>query len=104
VSLPNLGAWKTAIRSFFRYATLEVPEHAGTCQRVLAIPSKREPRALVGFLNRAEIEALFTSPDQATFVGFTPVIQGISARGRAANPSPTAHPAAVPENLVNCTP
>ncbi len=28
----------TAIRSFFRYATLEVPEHAGTCQRVLAIP------------------------------------------------------------------
>jgi len=59
----------TAIRSFFRYATLEVPEHAGTCQRVLAIPSKREPRALVGFLNRAEIEALLGAPDQATWLG-----------------------------------
>ena len=28
----------TAIRSFFRYAALEAPEHAGLIQRVLAIP------------------------------------------------------------------
>jgi len=59
----------TAIRSFFRYATLELPEHAGMCQRVLAIPSKREPRALVGFLNRTEIEALLAAPDRGTWLG-----------------------------------
>ena len=59
----------TAIRSFFRYAALEVPEHAGTCQRVLAIPSKKEPRALVGFLNRTEIEALLAAPDRGTWLG-----------------------------------
>jgi integrase/recombinase XerD len=34
-----------------------------------AIPGKREPRALVGFLNRAEIEALLAAPDQATWLG-----------------------------------
>ncbi len=59
----------TAIRSFFRHATLEVPELAGTCQRVLAIPSKREPRALVGFLTRPEIEALLAAPDQSVWLG-----------------------------------
>src|SRR5215831_16340410 len=47
----------TAVRSFFRYAALEVPEHAGVIQRVLAIPNQRQPRTLVSFLNRAEIDA-----------------------------------------------
>jgi integrase/recombinase XerD len=59
----------TAIRSFFRYATLELPEHAATYQRVMAIPSKREPRALVGFLTRSEIEALLAAPDRNTWLG-----------------------------------
>ena len=36
----------TAIRSFFRYAALEAPPHAGIIQRVLAIPNQRQPRAL----------------------------------------------------------
>src|SRR5713226_7369288 len=40
----------TAIRSFFRFAALEAPEHAGLIQRVLAIPNKRQPRPLVDFL------------------------------------------------------
>ncbi|NEV65465.1 site-specific integrase, partial [Thiorhodococcus minor] len=34
-----------AIHSFFRYAALEVPEHSGLIERVLAIPSKRYERA-----------------------------------------------------------
>ena len=33
----------TAIRSFFRYAALEAPAHAGIIQRVLAIPNQRQP-------------------------------------------------------------
>jgi integrase/recombinase XerD len=39
----------TAVRSFFRYAALEAPVHAGTIQRVLAIPNQRQSRALVDF-------------------------------------------------------
>jgi site-specific recombinase XerC len=53
----------TALRSFFRYAALESPQHSGLIQRVLAIPNKRQPRPLVGFLTRAEIDALLAAPD-----------------------------------------
>ena len=59
----------TAIRSFFRYAALEAPAHSGTIQRVLAIPNQRQPRALVGFLTRPEIEALLAAPDRKQWLG-----------------------------------
>lgn len=59
----------TAIRSFFRYAALETPQHSGLIQRVLVIPNKRPPRPLVGFLTRPEIDALLASPDRTTWLG-----------------------------------
>lgn len=59
----------TAIRSFFRYVSFEVPENAGQIQRVLAIPGKRQPRPLVRFLSRAEAEALLDAPDVNTWSG-----------------------------------
>src|SRR5215831_10130449 len=59
----------TAVRSFFRYAALEAPAHAGIIQRVLAIPNQRQPRALVGFLTRPEIDALLAAPNQKTWLG-----------------------------------
>jgi site-specific recombinase XerD len=59
----------TAIRSFFRYAALEAPADSGTIQRVLAIPNQRQPRALVAFLTRPEIEALLAAPDRSTWLG-----------------------------------
>jgi len=59
----------TAIRSFFRYAALEVPQHSGLIQRVLVIPNKRQPRPLVNFLTRPEIEALLAVPDRGTWLG-----------------------------------
>ena len=37
----------TAIRSFFRYASLEAPAHSGIIQRVLAIPNQRQRRYLL---------------------------------------------------------
>jgi site-specific recombinase XerD len=58
-----------AIHSFFRYAALEAPEHAGLIQRVLSIPRKRFTRALIDFLVRPEIEALLSAPDRTTWVG-----------------------------------
>src|SRR5579864_2954057 len=59
----------TAIRSFFRYASLEAPAQSGVIQRVLAIPNQRQPRALVGFLTRPEIEALLAAPNRTTWLG-----------------------------------
>ncbi len=58
-----------AIRSFFRYAALEAPEHSALIQRVLAIPRKRHTRPLIDFLTRPEIEALVAAPDTATWGG-----------------------------------
>lgn len=58
-----------AIRSFFRYAALEVPEHSTLIQRVLSIPRKRHTRPLIDFLMRPEIEALLSMPDRQTWIG-----------------------------------
>lgn len=58
-----------AIRSFFRFASLEAPERGGLIQRVLAIPNKRCQRPLVGFLTRAEIEALLAAVDRRSWIG-----------------------------------
>jgi integrase/recombinase XerD len=59
----------TAIRSFFRYASLESPAHSAIIQRVLSIPNQRHPRALVGSLTRPEIEALLAAPDRSRWLG-----------------------------------
>lgn len=59
----------TAVRSFFRYAALEAPAHSGIIQRVLAIPNQRQPRALVAFLTRPEIDALLATPNRQTWLG-----------------------------------
>lgn len=59
----------TAVRSFFRYAALEAPGPAGLIQRVLAIPNQRQPRAMVDFLTRPEIDALLAVPDRETWLG-----------------------------------
>ncbi len=59
----------TAIRSFFRYAALEVPANSGQIQRVLAIPGKRHERALINFLSELEVKALLAVQDQRTWSG-----------------------------------
>jgi hypothetical protein len=59
----------TAIRSFFRYAALEAPDHSGLIQRVLAIPNKRQPRPLVDFLTRPEFEAVLAVPNRNNLAG-----------------------------------
>jgi site-specific recombinase XerD len=59
----------TAIRSFFQYVALQEPASSAHIQRVLAIPTKRQDRALIDFLTRAEIDALLAAPDQTTRSG-----------------------------------
>ena len=58
-----------AIHSLFRFAALRHPEQAAVIQRVLAIPPKRFDRALISFLNAAEVNALLASPDRSTWTG-----------------------------------
>jgi integrase len=48
---------------------LEVPEQSGMIQRVLATPNKRCQRPLIGFLTRAEVEALLEAVDCKTWIG-----------------------------------
>ena len=59
----------TAIRSFFSYAAFEEPAHSGLIQRVLAMPSKRHQKKLVGFLTKPEIDTLLAAPNQALWTG-----------------------------------
>ncbi len=58
-----------AIHSFFRYVALQEPIHTAVVQRVLAMPSKRYDRKLVGFLTRVEIDALLAAPDRGAWAG-----------------------------------
>jgi integrase/recombinase XerD len=58
-----------AIHSMFRFAALHHPEHAGSIERVLAIPHKRFQRAIISFLTRDEVQALLDTPDRTSWIG-----------------------------------
>src|SRR5258708_15338613 len=68
-SVRTRNARLAAIHSFFGYAALRHPEHAGSISRVLSIPHKRYTRALVSFLTPAEAQALLDAPDRLTWIG-----------------------------------
>ena len=59
----------TAIRSFMRYTSFREPTSLPLVQRVLAVPTKRFARPLLGFLTRPEIEALLAAPDPRCWSG-----------------------------------
>lgn len=59
----------TAIRSFWRYASLRDPTSLPIAQRVLAIPTKRFDRPALDFLSSEEVKALLDAPDPATWSG-----------------------------------
>jgi integrase/recombinase XerD len=58
-----------AIRSLYRYASLQHPEHAALIARVLAIPPKRHDRTIITHLTDPEIDALLAAPDTSTWIG-----------------------------------
>jgi len=54
-----------AVRSFVKYASDHLgPELPELTRRVLALPRKRHPRPLLGFLSRSEVEAILASTEQ----------------------------------------
>jgi site-specific recombinase XerD len=59
----------TAIRSFFRFASYELPSKSAQIQRLLAMPRKRYSRRLINFLTREEVVALLGAPDKRTWTG-----------------------------------
>lgn len=59
----------SAIRSFFRYVSINEPQLLHHCQKVLAIPSKRYEKRTIDYLTREEIDALVSTPDQSTWCG-----------------------------------
>ena len=68
-SVRTRNARLAAVRSFFRYAALCRPEHAGLIARVLAIPTKRAERNELSYLDQPEVDALLASPDRETWTG-----------------------------------
>ena len=68
-TLRTRNARLAALRSFFRFAALHLPDHLHQIQRILAIPQKKADRRLVGFLTRPEIETLLAMPDRTTWIG-----------------------------------
>jgi site-specific recombinase XerD len=58
-----------AVRSFFRYVVVHEPAALPIAQRVLAIPTKRYDRRLIGYLSAAEMRALLAAPDLTTWSG-----------------------------------
>lgn len=58
-----------AVRSLAHFVAMHSPEHVRWCSEVLAIPLKKAPRPLIGYLEKPEMDALLAAPDRATPLG-----------------------------------
>lgn len=69
-SIRTRNARLAAIHAFARFAvTQKAPDFLVAGQRILAIPCKRTVKPVLGFMSRAEIDAVLAATDQATCVG-----------------------------------
>jgi integrase/recombinase XerD len=59
----------TAIRSFFKYISPQIPEMAAAIGQVLAIQDKRTSKKLIHFLTSQEVKALLSCQNTATWIG-----------------------------------
>lgn len=59
----------TALRTFFNYLISEDTIRSGQYQKIVAIPLKRAPRSVMGYLDVAEIQALLDSIDRKSLAG-----------------------------------
>src|SRR3546814_1086940 len=64
----TLFPYPTLFRSF-RYVAMNEPEWLVHCQRILALPDKRDVKRSVTFLDGPEIAALLAAPDRSTWTG-----------------------------------
>jgi integrase/recombinase XerD len=59
----------SALHAFFRYLQIEEPDRMLQCQRILAIPLKRCPKPVVGYLAKENLAAVLAQPDLGTRYG-----------------------------------
>jgi integrase/recombinase XerD len=57
------------IHSLARFIGMRSPIHVAWCSEVRSIPFKKVPKALIGYLEKTEIDALLNQPDRATAIG-----------------------------------
>jgi site-specific recombinase XerD len=69
ITARSRNARLNAIRSFFNFASYEMPIQSAQIQRVLAIPTKRYTRTQIDFLTHEEVETLLAVPNQKTWSG-----------------------------------
>jgi site-specific recombinase XerD len=58
-----------ALRTFFQYMIAEDTIRSGQYQKIVAIPLKRSPRPLIGYLEIDEVQAILNSIDRDTSAG-----------------------------------
>ena len=58
-----------ALRSFFKYVSIQEPQLLHHSQRILSMATKRHEKRIIAYLKRPEIEALIAAPDPATWIG-----------------------------------
>lgn len=68
-SVLTRNARLAAVKSFFRYVVVHDAAALPIAQRVLAIPTKRFDRRLVGYLTHEEMQAVLAAPDAGTWSG-----------------------------------
>lgn len=68
-TIRSRNARLAAIRSFLHFAALQEPTALPVIQRVIAIPMKRFDKPMLGFLSRAEMQAVLDAPDCTTWCG-----------------------------------
>lgn len=68
-SIPTRNVRLAALRSFLKYAAARDPTCLPVVQRVLAIPTKRSVRPVLGYLSREEMAAILEAPDATTWSG-----------------------------------
>jgi site-specific recombinase XerD len=57
------------LHAFFRYLQPEVPERLLQCQQILAIPLRRHPHPMVGYLSKEQLTMILAQPDLSTRAG-----------------------------------
>jgi len=58
-----------AIHSLARYIGARSPEHAQWCAQVRSVPFKKAAKAVIGYLDKPEVDALLRAPDRRTALG-----------------------------------
>lgn len=58
-----------ALRTFFQYMISEDTVRSGQYQKIVAIPVKRNPRPVMGYLDIAEVQAILDSIDRSSAAG-----------------------------------